>query len=482
MHPLLNTLKKATTSFLFESDEKTSSGPHIRDSYDLKRMMILVVYALMPCTIMAVLNTGLQAHVLTSSNAFLFTDYVEASSGILSFLSFLFLNFWPSLFLGLKIFIPDLIIIYTVGGLIEVIFATIHKKPVSEGFLVTGLLIALILPPTLPYWMIIVGTAVGLILGKELFGGTGMNVLNPALVCRCFLFFTFPAYMSGEVWVGTDSLMARQSIEQIRTQEDSTFLTSQSSLAVISLPSSIKKIHTEAIKIQRGFKSKYKEEVKNLLKYYDPSLDIDHLSERELLEFVTSPNGLLLNKESYNQAYTFAVLQNGEGTWSNTNLFIGNQIGSMGETSVFCCLLGAIFLIFCGVASWRIMLAVVLGAYLCALAFEYGSLFNSHQGLYYPAHYAFPAYKHLLLGGLAFGLVFMATDPVSSPTLRGAQWAYGILIGVITIIIRVINPAYPEGVMLAILFGNVFSPLFDRCAIYLSRRRVRKIHQRLNHG
>ena len=482
MHALLKTTVIAIKSFLIESDEKIQSGPNIRDAYDIKRMMMLVVYALLPCTIMAIINTGMQTYVLSTFDPELFLAYSEASLTISSYFAFIFHHFSPIVYYGLKILLPSLIIIYTVGGIVEIVFATIHKKPLSEGFLVTGLLITLILPPTLPYWMIALGTAIGLILGKELFGGTGMNVLNPALVCRCFLFFTFPAYMSGEVWVGTHSLGARQSIAEIALKQDSPYTTGQSVLVHASPSSEVKKIHSEAIRIQRGHDSRHKTVVAEILKQYDPTLNINDLSERQLLEFVTSPSGLMLDKEYYNQAYTFAVLQNGEGTWRDQNLFMGNQIGSLGETSTLCCLLGALFLIFCGVASWHIMAAVLIGAYFTALAFQFGSTLNSHSGLLHPALYAFPAYKHLLVGSLAFGLVFMATDPVSSPVMRSSQWMYGILIGMLTIIIRVINPAFPEGVMLAILFGNVFAPLFDRISLNLSRKKEMKRRRRLVSG
>lgn len=467
----MKTLKDATLSFLFENQEKTKEGPHIRDAHDIKRMMMIVVFALLPCAIMAVLNTGVQTYVLSSFNPNLFVAYTEASETSLGYLAFIAAYFWPILWAGLKLFLPALICVYATGGLVEAIFATIHKKQISEGFLVTGLLITLIIPSTLPYWMIIVGTAIGMIIGKELFGGTGMNVLNPALVCRCFLFFTFPAYMSGEVWVGTSSFMVKKSILEMSLKTSSPFLTSQSVLSISSPPNSVKKIHTDAIRIHLGKETKSKPVITKILKAYDPSLDINDLTERQLMAFITSPSGLLLDKEFYNQAYAFSVLQNGEGTWSDQNLFFGNQIGSMGETSTFAVLLGAILLIYTGVASWRIMLAVIVGALITGFAFQIGSSLAADGGLQLPAHYSLAAYRHLLYGSLAFGLVFMATDPVSSPTMYAAQWAYGILIGVMTIIIRMVNPAFAEGVMLAILFGNVFAPLFDRIAI---RRMVSK--------
>ena len=465
MHSLLKTLKDAALSFLYEDEEKTKGGPHIRDAHNIKRMMMIVVFALLPCTITAILNTGVQTYVMMSFDADRFIEYTKASETITGYIRFVTIHFWPILWEGAKLFIPALFFVYASGGLVEAIFATIHKKPITEGFLVTGLLITLIIPSTLPYWMIIVGTSIGLTLGKGLFGGTGMNILNPALVCRCFLFFTFPAYMSGEVWVGTSSFKVKKSILEMTQKTSSPYLTSQSSLSISSPAPYVKKLHTDTIRIQRGSNLKSKPEIEKILNKYDPSLKLESLTDRQLMDFVTSPSGLLLNKEFYNQAYAFAVLQDGEGNWSNANLFFGNQIGSMGETSTFAVLLGAILLIYTGVASWRIMLAIIIGTLSTAFCFQLGSNLAPYGGLYLPAHYSLLAYRHFLYGSLAFGLVFMATDPVSSPSMSKAQWAYGILIGLMTIVIRMVNPAFSEGVMLAILFGNVFAPLFDRIAI-----------------
>lgn len=474
MHALFKTTIEAIRSFFFENTDEAATGPQIRDSYDVKRMMMLVVYALLPCTIAAIINTGLQAHIFNSFNGQLFLSYTQASTSFISLFHFILIHIWPILTAGLKIVLPSLILVYLTGGFVEIIFASVHKKPLSEGFLVTGLLITLILPPTLPYWMIIIGTAIGLILGKELFGGTGMNILNPALVCRCFLFFTFPAYMSGEVWVGTTSYKARKSIVEIKKTTSSPYATGQTLLAVASAPSQVRRIHIEAMNLARGYPSFFRKTIVNLLHQYDPSLSIDSLSETELLQFVTAQKGLMLDQEFYPQAMTFSYLSTGEGNWSDQNLFIGNQLGSLGETSTFACLLGALFLLVCGIASWRIMLGVLIGAYVTSLLFQYGTYLAPYHGLFLPAHYSFPAYKQLLLGGLAFGLVFMATDPVSSPTLSSARWAYGLLIGILTIVIRVVNPAFAEGVMLAILFGNVFAPLFDRLALNVFTRREQK--------
>jgi Na+-transporting NADH:ubiquinone oxidoreductase subunit B len=268
-----------------------------------------------------------------------------------------------------------------VGGAWEILFATIRKEEISEGFLVTGLLFPLTLPPTIPLWQVAIGTSFGVVIGKEVFGGTGKNFLNPALTARAFIFFAYPAQMSGNaIWTAVD-----------------------------------------------GFTG-------------------------------ATPLGLVAAEGM--EALTVNV------SWNAA--FLGQIQGSMGETSTLACLVGATFLIYTGVGSWRIMLAVLIGAFATStLLYFVGSETN-------PMFQMNPAW-HLVLGGFAFGLVFMATDPVSAAMTESGKWIYGFLIGFLAILIRVINPAYPEGMMLSILLGNVFAPFIDALVIraHIKRRRLR---------
>jgi Na+-transporting NADH:ubiquinone oxidoreductase subunit B len=383
--------------------------------------------------------------------------------------------------------LPLLLISYAVGGLWEALFACLRGHEISEGFLVTGILYVLILPSTIPYWMAAVGVSVGVVLSKEVFGGSGMNIVNPALACRAFLFFTFPGKMSGDVWVGTNPTVVRNSLSQMNQQAHTTALdgyTQASKLTQFNISQDVKSIHIDAIAsndlghsvgsydtIAKSF-DKWK-----ALGHSDASLG--HLTQEQMRGFVTSPmaeGGLGLSTGYYEDAYHFSSLNYGIGHDNDWNFFFGDKIGCIGETSALACLLGALYLIYTGVGSWRTMVAMGLGAFLTAFAFQIFSKFVAVDGgAWNAAQFTFPAYKHLLVGGLAFGLVFMATDPVSSPSLSLAKWVYGIFCGVVTIVIRVINPAYPEGVMLAILMGNVFAPLFDHYAAlqYPKRRSAR---------
>lgn len=425
----LRPLISATDHFLRSPATQTHKGPHIRDFIDVKRWMILVVIALFPCILAAIWNTGVQAFVYSSGSAPLMDIFLKASESWQGYWSFTTAHWRPILWKGMIGFLPYVAISYGVGGIWETIFACVRKHDIAEGFLVTGILYALILPPTLPYWMAALGISVGIILSKELFGGTGMNILNPALVCRCFLFFAFPAYMTGEVWVGRNLAQVRESVLKMDG------ISQASALAVYNLSSDVKRVHVDAI-----MKGKSKNTVTETLG---------------------------LSADNYREAQEFIKLKQGVGKWNDWGLFLGNKIGSMGEVSILASLLGAAFLIGTGIGSWRTMAAVFLGAAVTALAFEYGSRLSPWS----PAQFDFPMYKQFLMGGLAFGLVFMATDPVSSPVMNGAKWAYGFLIGMLTIVIRAINPAFPEGIMLAILFGNVFAPLFDFFALRIYRRK-----------
>ncbi len=469
LRPLVN----AFDTFFYEVPLKTVRGPHIRDLIDLKRWMMLVVYALVPCILMAIWNSGVQSFVYGSSDVKRLYIYLKASETLGGYFGFSAEYFWPILKGGLISFLPVMFISYAVGGLWEILFAIIRRHEVSEGFLVTGMLFALILPSTIPYWMVAVGVTAGVVIGKELFGGTGMNILNPALVCRAFLFFAFPTKMTGDIWVGTNPTKVQESVHTMNKQiGEIDGITQASMLNRFNVTDEIKRIHVDAIGLQYGEKVKTKKVIEAQLHRWKPGAPLNALTPNERKDFVTAPfsqGGLGLSPENYSDAVRFSELQFGQGILTNGNFFFGNQVGSMGETSILASLLGAFLLIYCRLGSWRTMVGVAIGAFLSAYLFEWGS------GAFSPAKYGLPAYKHFLLGSLVFGLVFMATDPVSSPAMKGGRWLYGLLIGVVIIIIRVLNPAFPEGVMLAILFGNVFSPLIDHL---ITNRVIKKRYDR----
>lgn len=481
----LRPLVAAGDTFLYEAPINTSKGPHIRDAIDLKRWMLVVVFALVPCILMAIWNTGLQSMVYSSGDYRLMNEYLSSSTSLQSYFDFALKEdrYLTILKLGAIAFLPLVVITYAVGGMWEALFAAVRNHEISEGFLVTGILYALILPPTIPYWMAAVGVSAGVVLAKEVFGGSGMNILNPALACRAFLFFTFPGRMTGEIWAGTNPTTVRQSLLTMNQEAHTTPFDGYSQatkLAQYNITHEIKRIHVDAIAtnnlgnqvgtidaIQPHF------EKWNALAHQNATLG--QLTQEQLHQFVTSPlveGGLGLSPGYYEDAYHFSALQYGVGHNSDWGFFLGDKLGSLGETSVLACLIGALILIWTGVGSWRTMLGMGLGAYLTALCFQWGSQFFGHAGgAWNPAQYGFPAYKHLLLGGLAFGLVFMATDPVSSPSMKLAKWIYGFLCGAVAIVIRAVNPAYPEGVMLAILMGNVFAPLIDHYVLVYGRKR-----------
>lgn len=475
----------ATDTFLFEPPINTTKGPHIRDSIDVKRWMMVVVFALIPCILMAIWNTGLQKFVYASGNYKLMNEYLASSQSLQSYFDFASKEnrYLTILKEGCIAFFPLVLISYAVGGFWEALFACIRRHEISEGFLVTGILYVLILPPTIPYWMAAVGVSAGVILAKEVFGGSGMNIVNPALACRAFLFFAFPGKMSGDVWVGTNPTVIRESLIKMNQEGHTTPLdgfTQATKLAQFNVPQDIKRIHIDAIATNNlgrdvGTIDTIQSQFDIWNKMGDHQTTLGQLSQENLRSFVTTPihdGGLGLSSGYYEDAYHFSALNYGIGHNNDWGFFLGDKLGSMGETSVLACLLGALYLIYVGVGSWRTMVAMGLGAYLTALFFQLGSTYLTQDGgAWSAAQFGFPAYKHLLLGGLAFGLVFMATDPVSSPSMNSAKWIYGIFCGVVTIVIRVINPAYPEGVMLAILMGNVFAPLFDYYAAQLYRKR-----------
>lgn len=454
----LSPLVEALDTFLYQAKGETKGPPHIRDAVDVKRWMMIVVLSLVPVLFVSIWNTGLQDLVYSSADVALMQEYIQASQSWGGYWQFATQEgrAWDVLGRGFAAVLPIVLISYAAGGLVETIFAIVRRHEITEGFLVTGILYALILPSTIPYWMVAVGVATGVILAKEVFGGSGMNIVNPALACRAFLFFTFPGKMTGDVWVGTHPTVVRESLLTMNQQAALSGADGYSQatwLARFNISSEIQQQHTEAI--ASGLREGH--------------------SWGEIQKRVTSSKkegGLGLVPGLYPDAYHFTILKEGEGRASNWNLFLGNKPGCLGETSTLACLLGACILIGTGVGSWRSMAGMALGAWGMALLFQG---IGSWMGPAAPAIFTLPAYKHLLLGGLAFGAVFMITDPVSSPGMPLARWIYGIFAGVVTLVIRVVNPAYPEGVMLAILMANVFAPLIDYYVVRWDRKKYRRL-------
>lgn len=366
-------------SFFF-SDNTTKSAPHVRDAIDLKRVMITVVIALVPTALMAMYNTGLQANLALVKIGE--TSFTSWQTSVVSFLGVGFepTNIFANFIHGALYFLPVYILTFLVGIFWEVLFACVRKHPINEGFFVTSLLFPLILPPNIPYWQVALGISFGIVIGKEVFGGVGMNILNPALTARAFLFFAYPASISGDkVWVAVDAVSKATPLAQLA----------------------------------------------------DTAVSMDT-------------------------------------SWLDA--FFGFIPGSMGETSTLACLIGAAILIFTGIGSWRIMLSVVVGMVGLSL------LFNGIGSVTNPMFQLTPLW-HLVLGGFAFGTVYMATDPVTAPFTEKGKIIYGLLIGFLVVLIRVINPAFPEGMMLAILFMNVFAPIIDHVFIKanIKRRQARYV-------
>jgi len=367
----------AIHTFLYMPNEVTHSGTHIKAADDLKRTMNTVILALIPCLIFGMFNAGYQ-HYLALGD-------INPANG------FFGSSFWTldNLIIGLWKVLPLVIVSYGVGLGIEFLFAIIKKHEVEEGYLVTGMLVPLIVPIDTPLWMLAVAVAFGVVIGKEVFGGTGMNILNPALTIRAFLFFAYPTWMSGDkVWVHGAVDRAKE--------------------------------------IANG-------------------ANIDAISGETIL------GGLAQGKDL---GYT---------VW---DMFYGLIPGSVGETSALLILLGGLFLIFTKIGSWRIMLSSVVGALVMGLIFNWvvdSGLITESSKFYGLMNTVW--WHHLLIGGFAFGTVFMATDPVTASQTNKGKWIYGFLIGFISIMIRVFNPAYPEGVMLAILLMNVFAPTIDHFVI-----------------
>jgi Na+-transporting NADH:ubiquinone oxidoreductase subunit B len=481
----LRPLVTANDTFLYEAPHFTTRGPHIRDAIDIKRWMVIVVIALIPCILMAIWNTGLHQFVFSSGNYQLMNEYLASRSSLAEYFAFATKNgrFLQIISEGLAIFLPLTLVVYIVGGFWEVLFAIVRKHEISEGFLVTGILVVLILPPTIPLWMAAVGVSAGIVLGKEIFGGSGMNIVNPALACRAFLFFGFPGKMTGNVWVGSNPAVVRTSLLKMNQEANLPPIdgyTQASKLSQFNIPFEIKRIHVDAIATNNlGRNVGTIDAIESQFHTWNQNATLGQLSQEQLKSFVTTPitdGGLGLSPGSFEDAYHFSSLNYGLGDNSDWGFFLGDKIGCIGETSTLACILGALFLIYTGVGSWRTMLGMTFGAFFTAFLFQLGSKLGADSGAWNPAIFGLAPYKHLLLGGLAFGIVFMATDPVSSPTMNLAKWIYGIFCGMITIIIRLINPAYPEGVMLAILMGNVFAPLFDYYAAnFIRKRRTRRV-------
>jgi len=351
----------AFETFLFVPGHTTENGSHIKDAIDLKRTMAFVVFAMLPCIIFGMWNIGAQYHLGSDPET------------TVTFFDNLIFGFWK--------FLPLLVVSYAVGLSVEFAFAISRGHSVNEGYLVSGMLIPLIMPVDVPLWMLAVSVVFAVVIGKEVFGGTGMNILNPALTARAFLFFAYPSHMSGDkVWV-----------------------------------------HGAG--------------------------GIDGYSGETILGALAS------NTNSWD---SLSVL------WSASDALYGFIPGSVGETSFIAILIGACILIFSGIGSWRIILFTFIGGYLTALLFNFwgiNALMNT------------PAHIHLLIGGFAFGAVFMATDPVTATQTNKGKIIYGLLVGFFAIVIRIFNPAYPEGMMLAILFMNVFAPLIDH---YIIEANVKK--------
>ena len=359
-------LWEATDTILFSTDSQNKSGPHIRDNMDIKRTMFFVVIALIPCYLFGAYNIGYLNSAAMGVSSSVMNDFI----------------------IGMTYVLPILIITFIAGAICEISFALIRKHEINEGFLVSCALIPLTMPPDVPLWQVFMGTSFGIIIGKEIFGGVGTNVFNPALTARAFMYFAFPTKISGDkVWaVGPDGYSGA------------------TALAIPANP----------------------------------------------VEYDTASN-------------LFAAST--QFDYSLMNMFWGLIPGSIGETNKLLILLGAIFLIYCGIASWRIMVSSVLGLVFTSVLFNLLSYLTVdgilQSGGTPNAMLTITPLQHILIGSFLFGTVFMATEPVTSSHTNTGRWIYGFLIGVLTVIIRSINPAYPEGVFLAILIMNMFAPLID---------------------
>ncbi|WP_114748156.1 NADH:ubiquinone reductase (Na(+)-transporting) subunit B [Pleomorphovibrio marinus] len=367
-------LYEAGETFMFTPNHTTAArGAQVRDAIDLKRMMITVVIAMIPCLLFGIYNTGHMHFLAVGEDA----------------------SFGDKVLLGLELVLPIVLVSYASGGLVEAIFAVVRKHPINEGFLVTGMLIPLVVPATIPLWQVALATVFAVIIAKEVFGGTGMNILNVAMTARAFLYFAYPAQISGDqVWT-----------------------------------------------------------------YIGDKTPVDGFSGATALAVTYQSGQDGVNAVSELAEHNSSIM---EGMFGFANMFFGFIPGSIGETSTLMVLIGAAILLLTGVASWKVMLSAFGGAYVMALVMQ---LLAVNEFMALPAHY------HLVIGGIAFGIVFMATDPVSAAQTEKGKWIYGAMIGILTIVIRVTNPAYPEGIMLAVLFMNVFAPLIDHYVVLGNKKR-----------
>lgn len=379
----------AIHTFLYTPNEVThKGGTHVKAVDDLKRTMNTVIVALIPCLLFGIFNAGYQHYSAIEG-------FPQDFSVIEHFIT------WRNFLVGLTTVLPLLIVSYGVGLAIEFVFAVIKGHEVEEGYLVTGMLVPLIVPVDTPLWMLAIAVAFGVVIGKEVFGGTGMNILNPALTIRAFLFFAYPTWMSGDkVWV-----------------------------------------HGAVDGVSKAGTA-------------------DAISGETILGYLAQ------NKTA-------------EMGFSLSDMFFGFIPGSVGETSTLLILLGGLYLVFTKIASWRIMLSATIGALAMGLLFnavvDFGWI-QSYSKFY--SLMAFDFWKHLIVGGLAFGIVYMATDPVTSSQTNKGKWIYGFLVGFISVMIRVFNPGYPEGVFLAILLMNVFAPTIDHYVVQGNvKRRLKRAKQ-----
>ena len=368
-------------TLFYSPPDVTRGSPHVRDAIDLKRVMIMVVFAATPCALVGIWNTGFQANTaIMALGIDVMPGWREALLSLLGAghdAGSLYDNF----LLGILYFLPIYAVTMAAGGFWEVLFSGVRNHEINEGFFVTSLLYALILPATIPLWQVAVGISFGVVIGKEVFGGTGKNVLNPALTGRAFLYFAYPAQISGDaVWTAVDGFSGATALG---------------------------------------------------------------------ISAIEGISGVVASGLTWGQA------------------FLGQMQGSIGETSAAACLVGAVVLVYSGIASWRIMVGVFAGLIIPVLLV--GFIDSSNPMMDMPWHW------HIVIGGFAFGAVFMATDPVSACQTDTGRWIYGLLIGFMTFVIRVVNPAFPEGIMLAILFGNVFAPMIDYFVVHANmKRRVRR--------
>ncbi|MEC7231368.1 MAG: NADH:ubiquinone reductase (Na(+)-transporting) subunit B [Planctomycetota bacterium] len=379
---------EAADTFLFTPGHRTKTGPHVRDGIDLKRMMIMVVIALIPCTLFGMWNVGFQHERAT-------TDWALSPADA---------NHLQCLIYGAFKFIPIYAVTIIVGGTLEAIFSLIRKHEINEGFLVTSLLFPLTLPPDIPLWQVALGIAFGVVVGKEIFGGTGMNILNPALTARIFLYFAYAPDISGDrVWVSGSGVAAG----------------------------------TEGAWIDGATGA--------------------------------TPLGYF----ALNGADTAGMAAASTLNIGWMDAFMGWIPGSIGETSTAACLIGAAVLIFSKVGSWRVMLSCLVG--MVSLTLLFNVLAPAGDGAA-PHYLALGPEWHFVIGSFAFGSIFMATDPVSAAQTNKCRWIYGFMIGALTVLVRVLNPAYPAGIMLAIIFMNVFAPLIDH---YVMKANIRRREVRL---